>query len=138
MKADPTTGLTGPQEVFCRELVKLGNAAGAYRVAYPRATKWTQQSVDSAAFRLQANTKVSHRLSQLHSDLQSQSGITLAEHLAELRELRELAKADKQHGAAITAETNRGKVSGLYSDKVELSGPGGGPVPLLLMADDGL
>lgn len=138
MKADPTTGLTGPQEVFCRELVKLGNAAEAYRVAYPRARKWTNQTVAVKGSHLQALDKIQTRLSVMHSDLQSQSGITLAEHLAELRELRELAKADKQHGAAITAETNRGKVSGLYSDKVELSGPGGGPVPLLLMADDGL
>lgn len=128
MKADPITGLTGPQEVFCRELIKGGNASEAYRKAYPRSLQWLPKTVNEKASVMQTNDKVQARLSQLRSDLREASGITLEDHLAELRELREMAKASAQLGAAITAETNRGKVSGLYVEKTELTGKGGGPV----------
>jgi len=103
-------------------VIKLANASEAYRLAFPRSVKWEAQSVAVNASQLMANAKIQQRLTQLRSDLRQDARITLAEHLEELRTLREAAKADKQHSAAITAETNRGKVSGLYIEKVEHSG----------------
>ena len=46
--------------------------------------------------------------------------MTVAEHLKELAEIRDLAKADGRYSAAVSAETSRGKVCGFYSDKVEV------------------
>lgn len=129
-REDPETGLTGPEEIFCGLVIKLGNASEAYRLAFPKSQKWEAQSIAVKASHLQAQDKIQTRLSQLRSDLREDARITLAEHLAELKNLREAAKQAGQHAAAITAETNRGKVSGLYVEKVAatLSNPDGSPL----------
>ena len=129
-REDPVTGLTGPEEVFCSLVIKLGNAAEAYRLAFPVSPKWAAQSVAVKASQLQAEDKVKIRMSVLRSDMREDARITLAEHLEELKTLRELAKDSLQVSAAITAETNRGKASGLYIDKVDakLSNPDGSPL----------
>lgn len=129
-REDPETGLTGPEESFCVLLVKIGNASEAYRTAFPRSQKWEAQSVAVKASMLQATEKVQRRLSQLRSDMRQDGRITLAEHLQELQNLREMAKRAGQIPAAITAETNRGKVCGLYVEKVAatLSNPDGSPL----------
>lgn len=66
--------------------------------------------------------------------------LTLEEHMRTLAELRDEAKVDRQFGAAITAETNRGKVAGLYIEKREISGPGGkdlfSPEQVVKMAEE--
>ncbi len=133
MRKDPATGLTGPQEAFCVALLKTGNQTEAYRQAYPKSLKWKPDAVSVRASKLAASANVQLRLSQLRSDLREESGVTLTEHLRELQTLRDLAKAEKQIAAAITAETNRGKVSGLYVEKTELSGPAGGPVTISVL-----
>ena len=45
--------------------------------------------------------------------------MTIVGHLEELRGLRELAKAEKQYAAAITAETKRGEAAGFYVKRRE-------------------
>jgi hypothetical protein len=45
--------------------------------------------------------------------------ITLEEHINKLGQLSDLAAAKDQYSAAINGEMLRGKVSGLYVDKVE-------------------
>ncbi len=50
--------------------------------------------------------------------------ITLESHLAKLAEIRDLAIAAKDYGAANTAETNRGKVMGYYVERKEVGRPG--------------
>lgn len=129
-REDPVTGLTGPEEAFCTLIVKTGNSSESYKIAFPRSQKWAPNAVSSRASILLASANVQKRLSQLRSDLQKDARITLAEHMEELRNLREMAKETNQIKAAITAETNRGKVSGLYVEKVDakLSNPDGSPL----------
>ena len=54
--------------------------------------------------------------------------MSLETHLEALRALRDKAADAGQYGAAIAAETNRGKAAGLYTEKHELTGANGGPV----------
>lgn len=112
---DPETGLTANMEAFCVELAKTGNASEAYRKAY-KAGGMTNNAIAVAAAELQRNPKITQRLSVLRSDVRKASGITLEEHLSELRSLRQEARAAMQYSAAITAEVSRGKVSGLYDE----------------------
>jgi len=119
---DPVTGLSGPEEQFCLALIKTGNGSESYREAFPNSRKWGIETVAAKASTLKASDRVQERLKNLRADLRQTTGITLEEHLRELRELREMAKDAGQLSAAISAETNRGKVSGLYVDKVEHSG----------------
>ncbi len=124
---DPVTGLTPQQESFCLELALSGNASEAYRRAY-NAEKMKPETIARRAADLVANGKIAARLENLRFDARERSGITLAEHLATLRLLREEARKVGQLSAAITAETNRGKASGLYVERTEISGPNGGPI----------
>lgn len=124
---DPITGLTPKQEAFCLELAMSGNASEAYRSAY-NAGKMKPETVSRRAADLVANGKIAARLENLRFDARERSGITLADHLGTLRLLREEARKTGQLSAAITAETNRGKASGLYVERTEISGPGGGPI----------
>ena len=111
--ADPATGLTPKMETFCLELARTGNASEAYRQAY-NADKMKPETIARRAAELVANGNIAARLSQLRSDSRARAGITLAEHLETLRQLRQEARSAMQYSAAIAAESARGKVSGLY------------------------
>lgn len=54
--------------------------------------------------------------------------VTLEDHITRLRELGEEARKARQYSAAITAETNVGKASGLYVNRTELTGRDGAPI----------
>lgn len=57
-------------ETFCQEYVKNGgNAAEAYRIAYPRSVKWEDQSVWANASELLKNTKVLLRVEEIREEL---------------------------------------------------------------------
>lgn len=134
---DPDTGLTPQQEAFAMVLAQTGNASEAHRQAYP-AQKLSPESLAVKACRLAGSDKIKSRLSQLRSHLRDQSILTLEDHMKTLAELRDAAKGDKQFGAAITAETNRGKVAGHYVEKTEVSGKNGGPVEVVNLIIQGV
>jgi len=115
---DPETGLTPKQEAFCLVLAKTGNASEAYRQAYD-ASRMKPETITRKAAELAANGNIRARLASLRSDARKQSGITLADHLRDLRTLREEARGAMQISAAVSAEVARGKVSGLYDSKDE-------------------
>lgn len=123
---DVDNGLTPQMEAFCVSLARTGNQSEAYREAYPK-SKMNPNSLAVAASRLAALPKIQLRLSQLRSDVRKASGITLTEHMRDLRSLRDAARAAKQFGPAVTAEMARGKVSGLYEGQEEGGDP---PTPV--------
>lgn len=112
--------LTQAQENFARLYVELGNAAEAYRQAYPKSQKWQDQSVWAKASAALKADKVSIRVSKLRQEAQAKTIITLESHLNELELLREMAKEQGNINAAIQAEVSRGKAKGLYVTKVEM------------------
>lgn len=119
--------LTVKQEQFCLAYLETGNASEAYRRAYA-AQNMKPETVNRAAKDLLDNPKITARLAELREPAVRAAKLTLESHLEDLRALRDRAAEAGQYGAAITAETNRGKAAGLYTEKHELTGANGGPL----------
>ena len=113
-------GLTAKQEAFCIAYIETGNASEAYRRAYA-ADNMQPQVVNVKASTLLANGKIKVRLQEIRAPVVKAAQITLTQHLDDLKRLRDLAEASEKYGPAVAAEMARGKVSGLYVDKVEVN-----------------
>lgn len=133
MKAE---GLTPQREAFAVALASGMSQAEAYRQAFPKSANWSPSALHSQASRLAADPKVAARVRAIRAPVVEAAECTLQEHLAHLKHLRDLAEQTGDIKAAIKAEELRGKVSGHYSERVELSGPGGGPVQSVAMTPD--
>ena len=121
--------LTQKQEIFCWAYIECGNASEAYRRAYD-VSSWKAESINRKAFDMLKNIKIMSRIEELRAPVREATQITLASHLEDLKKLRDKAESHGQLSAAINAEIARGKASGLYVDKQEITGKGGGPVML--------
>jgi len=130
-----TQALTQRQAAFCRALAESNNVEAAYRAAY-NTGKMAATVVARRADRLMSNPAVvahliertahsARRLStQPPGDTAGASAdtgplMTARQHIDELQRLRDLAIANKQISAAITAEINRAKIAGLHDEKVD-------------------
>lgn len=119
--------LTQKQEAFCVAYIELGNASEAYRRAYvPKSM--TPKSVNEKASQMLASVKIKSRLEELRAPVREKAMLTLEGHLERLDELSRAAEKAEQYSAAISAETNRGKVAGLYTDRIEHTGKDGQPL----------
>ena len=107
--------LTQTQDNFARLYVELGNAAEAYRQAYPRAQKWKEKALYTRSSALMGNEEVLGRVSELRQQAAEKTGITLESHLNELERLRKMAEEQGNVSAAIQAEVARGKHSGVVA-----------------------
>lgn len=119
--------LTPKQEAFCLAYLKEGNASEAYRQSY-NSEGMRPETINRNAKALLDNSKITARLDELRRPVVKAAQLTLQSHLARLEELSRKAEEAEQYSAAITAETNRGKAAGLYTEKHEHSGPDGGPI----------
>lgn len=113
--------LTPKQESFCLAYIETGNASEAYRQAY-NTSRMKPETVTRNAKNLLDNNKIATRLEELRAPVRKKAMLTLESHLARLEQLSIAAEEQGNYGAAITAETNRGKAAGLYTEKVEHSG----------------
>jgi phage terminase small subunit len=113
--------LTPKQEQFAQSFILHGNATKAYREVYKPKTD-NKASHNRRAAELMGNSKVTARIAELRKPAADTVILTLAEHLAELAEIRDLAKAEKQFSAASSAELSRGKAAGLYVEKKHITG----------------
>jgi hypothetical protein len=89
-------------------------------------------SVNRKAKELIDNVKITSRIAALRKPVVEKAQITLKSHLDKLAELRDKADASEKWQAAIQAEVARGKASGLYVDKLMLSGDKENPLELLI------
>lgn len=112
--------LTPKQESFCLAYLETGNASEAYRTSYD-ASKMKPDTVHRSSKELLDNPKITARLQELRAPIVKKAQITLESHLERLNHLSHMAEQAEQYGAAIKAEESRGKVSGLYVEKVEHS-----------------
>jgi hypothetical protein len=120
--------LTPKQEAFAQAVASGMSQSDAYRAAYKVRESTKPETVNQQASRIMADRKVAARVDELRKPVVEAAQITLASHLARLRALSEAAEGSAQYSAAITAEIARGKASGLYIEKTELTGANGGPV----------
>jgi hypothetical protein len=85
-------------------------------------------TIQQSASRLMADRKVSARVEELRKPVVEAVQVTLEAHLRRLEELSKKAEDEGKYAAAVTAEIARGKASGLYVEKAELTGKNGGPL----------
>lgn len=122
--------ITPKQESFAQAVVSGKSQSDAYRSAYKVSDKTKPESVNQAASRLMADINIASRVDELRKPVAEAAQITLASHLERLKSLSESAEESSQYSAAIAAEVARGKASGLYVEKTELTGSNGGPVDM--------
>ena len=73
----------------------------------------------SNAARMRANDNICERVAELQAVVAETAVITLASHLRDLKHLRDKACAAGRYSAAISAEIARGRVAGLYVERIE-------------------
>lgn len=118
--------LSQREELFCQHLVEGMTQVEAYAEAGYAAD-------DGNAARLAGYERVRRRIAELRAPGVRAVLLTHREHLEKLAELRDRALGGEfpAYGAAVSAEVARGKCAGLYTDKVEHSGPDGGPIEVV-------
>lgn len=121
------TALTQKQEAFCLAYIETGNASEAYRRAY-NAENMAPATTNRKAKEVLDNGKIAARITELRKPVVLNTQLSLEKHLNDLAALRNAAVKDKKWSAAVAAEVARGKAAGLYSEKVEVTGAGGGPI----------
>jgi phage terminase small subunit len=115
--------LENPQhEAFVQELVKGKGQGEAYLAAGYNAKSVSVAS--AAATRLLKDVKIQKRLEELQSRAETQSMLTLDDHMEELRKLRDMAAAEGKYSAAVTAEVKRGELRRFYVKQVETGAAG--------------
>lgn len=120
--------LTPKRESFAQAVASGMSQADAYRSAFD-ASRMKPETVQSAASRLMADSKVSARVEEIRAPVVKKAQITLESHLERLKQLSEKAEQDGQFSAAISAEVSRGKASGLYTEKIDHSSSDGSMTP---------
>lgn len=129
--------LSEMRERFAIEIVSGKNQTEAYKAVYSTANM-KPETIWSNASRVANDSKVMARIEQLREPIIRAAQVSLDTHLVDLMKLRNAAAGNKQFGAAINAEMARGKVAGLYVDKVEanLNHSNKGPVLELILERD--
>lgn len=119
---DPDSGLpklTEKQEQFIHSLLEGKSGAESYRRAYD-CSSMSAEAISVEASRLRSSPTCSLWLRYFQRQGLSRSAVTLENHLAELERGREIAYDLGQASAGIQAEHYRGKVAGLYEDRIRL------------------
>jgi len=124
--------LTPKQERFCISYVETGNASEAYRQAY-NTDNMKPESVNRKAKELIDIGKITARVKDIQAPAVIKAQMTLEGHLQDLQALRDAASATGQYSAAISAEVNRGKASGLYIDRLDIGKAASSNIQVLVM-----
>lgn len=120
--------LNDEQNVFLREYFRLGRKPlEAFRLAYPN-NKGNDNTAVQRAYQMLKSPSIAMAVAQVEREARVGIVLTLQDHLQNLATLRDEAKKCRQYGAAVSAEVNRGKASGLYVTRTEISGLDGGPI----------
>ncbi len=124
--------MTDRQEKFCLEYVRCGNATEAYRSA-----GYNPKSAHAAEVRgsaLLRNVEVKAKIAELRGQLEDEK---IMDAKARRERLTEIAKG-KSPIVAIKAIDVLNKMDGVYINKTQLTGEGGGPLTIAWeSADDG-
>ena len=126
-KVGPLTTLTPKQETFALNIHAGMTNKDAYLDAYDIKNA-SLNTIYQNSSKLLKNPKIVMRLNQLEEESIRVTKVSLRKHLERLNELGQGAESAQQFAAAINAELNRGKASGLYINRQEIFGHGGGPV----------
>ena len=119
------SNLTVKQEKFIAEYIKNGgNATQAYRDAYD-CKNWTEKSINEEASKMLVHPKISPRIAEYKAQLKEKFSYTAEQSFKQLNELLDIALGKGVESgrinlqAALKAEELKGKLLGLYTEKVE-------------------
>lgn len=121
------------QENFCVEFVRCGNATEAYKNAGYKVRSDNTAAVCAA--KLLRNAKVQSRIAELRSEMDSHKIMDAAERrelLTQFARDEETAKPDR-----LKAMDLLNKMDGIYINKTQVSGTGGGPLTFRWEGKDG-
>ena len=124
--------LTPKQEKFAQLVASGTNQSDAYRQAY-NAENMQGKTINERASVLAKQDNVATRIKELQKPIIEAHQYTLESYVKRMNEVAETAFEQGQTAAGVKALENVGKVLGLYTNKTELSGPGGGPVSIQLV-----
>ena len=119
--------MTPKQELFAQAVASGMNQSDAYRTAYSTGNM-KASSINVNASKLSADAKVAQRVAELRKPVVEMVHVTLESHLSRLSVLSLAAEGEGKFAAAVAAEIARGKASGLYVDKTEITGANRGPI----------
>jgi len=125
------TDLTPKQEKFAQLLEEGMNQSDAYRKAY-NAEKMTDKTICEKASILASNGKIRARREEIRAPVLDKVGYSIEAHLERLEILSSMASKAGQFTAAVNAETNRGKCSGFYVEKVDVTTKGESIAPTII------
>ena len=120
--ADPELDLpklTPKQEAFVNYCLEGKSAREAYRLAYD-CSSLDAKSIAASSWQLLQNPKIALSIRSRQRIGLAESQISRETHLSELARLREIAVENQQVSAGVQAEHYRGRVAGLYNDKLQL------------------
>lgn len=120
--------LTQKQEAFACAVASGMNQSDAYRSAFDVGENTKDSTVNVNASKLMSDAKIAQRVKELREPVARRIRITLESHLDDLLDLRKAATEAAQFSAAISAEIARAKAAGIQVDKMQITGPDGGPV----------
>ncbi len=117
--------LTQQQENFCKAYIKYGIGYKAYLEAYPNAKTWKRNSVDVEATKMLNSPKISHRLNELNSQIEStlQTSTTLSKRkiLEEIILLQQKCRnQDSQNTVNLQALKLLSQIAGLLSEQPQV------------------
>ncbi len=112
------TTLTSKQEVFAQAIVSGKTQADAYRKAFS-AGKMKDETIQQAASRLMADSKVTARVEELRAPVVAKLQYGLEAAMLEAAEAFRVAKAKENGGAMVAAVQLRAKLNGLLVEKRE-------------------
>jgi len=126
--------VTPKQEAFCLAYVETGNASEAYRRAYD-AARMKPGTVNRKAKELLDNGKITARVDELRSELIK---LNLWTREQSVRTLLDVINNPDKAADVIAAVKELNAMHGFNApDKLEVSGPGGGPIPTRIVIDWG-
>lgn len=96
--------LTAKQEAYCQERANGIIQYESYLIAYPSSRKWKRDAVDTAAYRLEQNTQIIHRIAELKKPAED---ILETNRNAIIQELIDIGLLNKKvYPTTVTALTN--------------------------------
>lgn len=128
--------LNDEQNHFLREYFRNGRKPlPAFRIAYPN-NKGNDETCRVRAYQMLKSPSISMAVDQIEKTARQGIVLSLSDHLQNLATLRDEAKKVRQYGAAVSAEVNRGKASGLYITRTEITGKDGQPLAITAIPVD--
>ena len=124
--------------VFVAEIIAGKSQREAYRIARPLSRKWKDKSVDDRASALFNKVEVQHRYRELlkkaNEAAEKKCFLTVADKRRILQEIAADPEARKDDRMKAIDLDN--KMEGVYVNRTELSGAGGGAIEFVWAGDD--